>query len=559
MNIISDATAKNWKRLNSDSENRLKSRANKRLSKKEIFPEEYLSDKRNKPLLKDIKIIVGKLNLPREEVIYSLAVNLLRRAGIYSKKHVRNALKEYCNISINHKLAEMKLPETEKDILGLIYQMLLSEGEKNVMGSYYTPENIIKKITGKFSFSKDETFFDPCCGSGAYLLNLNARPEQIFAMDNDPVAVMIARVNLLLKFSDLEFEPQIFCGDFLKSDIKNEKFNYIATNPPWGAMSEEKKRDSFSEFFVKSFELLEKDGQMNFLLPEAVLNVKKHRFLREFILDNCRLEKITLFDKLFSGVLTKYVDIQVRCSLKKEKYIFAEDDRESEISLKSIELTKNRIFNNISEQDEEIIRRIKGKGKFFLDKSIWALGIVTGNNTKLLADSKGDGYEAVYTGKEIEKYILKSPEKFLKFDSEKFQQVAKEEYYRAEEKLIYRFISKKPVFAYDDKKSLILNSANLLIPKIPGMSVKTVMAFLNSEVFEYLYKVLFGELKILRGNLEELPFPEICDKDNREIERLVDETIMGKDKNLELESKIYEVMKLEKWEEYIKNRLKRLK
>ena len=555
MKIISDATAKNWQRLNSDSADRLKKRANKRLSEKEIFPEEYLTDKRNKLLLKNIKKIVMELNLSKEEVIYSLSVNLLEKAGIYSKKHVKKTLREYSDIRKNSELAEMNLPETEKDILGFIYQMMLTEGEKNVMGSYYTPHNVVGKIINNLDFSNGETFFDPCCGSGAYLLSLNAEPEQIYAMDNDSVAVLVAKVNLLLKFADTEFEPHIFCGDFLKDNIGNKKFNYIATNPPWGAMMECGKRDSFVEFFVKSFGLLEKGGQMNFLLPESVLNVKKHRVLREFILDNCRLEKVTLFDKLFSGVLTKYVDIQVRNSPKEDEYIFAENGVENQVSLKSIELTQNKIFNNISETDEVIIRKIKEQGKFYLNNSIWALGIVTGNNNRLLAESEKDGCEAIYTGKEIEKYSLKSPKKFIKFDAEKFQQVAKEEYYRAEEKLIYKFISKKPVFAYDNQKSLILNSANLLIPKIQGMSVKTVMAFLNSEIFEYLYKVLFGEVKILKGNLEEIPFPEISDKDDKEITSLVDEILKEKNKVADLENKIYSIFGLQEQETYIKSRI----
>ena len=555
MKLISNATEKNWQRLNSDSAEKLKSRANKRLSEKEIFPEEYLLDKTNKLLLTNIKKIVDELELSKEEVIYSFSVNLLKKNGIYSKKHVKKALKEYSSIKVNAKLIDMELPKSEKDILGFIYQMLLTEGEKNIMGSYYTPHNTIEKITGDLDFSKGETILDPCCGSGAYLLGLKAEPEQIFAMDNDPIAVMIAKVNMLLKFSDFEFEPQIFCCDFLKCDLENKKFNYIATNPPWGAMTECEKKDSFVEFFVKSFELLKSGGQMNFLLPESVLNVKKHKFLREFIIDNCRLEKITLFERLFSGVLTKYVDIQVKNDSKKEKYFFVENDVENQVNLTTVELTKNKTFNNISKKDEEIIRKIKDRGMFYLDKSIWALGIVTGNNGGLLTEIKEEGYEAIYTGKDVEKFNLKSPKKYIKYDVENFQQVARKEYYRAEEKLVYKFISKKPVFAYDNSKSLILNSANLLIPKIPGMSVKTVMAILNSEIFEYLYKVLFGELKILRGNLEELPFPEISDKENEEITALVDEILGEEEKKEELEDIIYDVFGLREEKEYIRNRI----
>ena len=64
------------------------------------------------------------------------------------------------------------------------------------------------------------------------------------------------------------------------------------------------------------------------------------------------------------------------------------------------------------------------------------------------------------------------------------------------------------VFAYDNKQRLFLNSANILIPKLEGYTIKEVMAFLNSELFEYIYLKKFNEIKILKGNLMELPFPD---------------------------------------------------
>ena len=107
------------------------------------------------------------------------------------------------------------------------------------------------------------------------------------------------------------------------------------------------------------------------------------------------------------------------------------------------------------------------------------------------------------------------------------QQVAKEEIYRAPEKLVYKFISNKLVFAYDDSASLFLNSANILIPNIPSMCSKTVMAFLNSSLFQFMYIRLFGEVKILKGNLIELPFPEISDHENKQLSSLVDDVLNG--------------------------------
>ena len=135
--------------------------------------------------------------------------------------------------------------------------------------------------------------------------------------------------------------------------------------------------------------------------------------------------------------------------------------------------------------------------------------------------------EKIYTGKEIQPYRLKEVQNYIFYDRANLQQVAKEEIYRAPEKLVYKFISNRLTFAYDDSSSLFLNSANILIPAIPFMGVKTVMAFLNSSLFQFMYSKLFGEVKTLKGNLIELPFPQITEAENDEISALVDDVLNG--------------------------------
>lgn len=112
-------------------------------------------------------------------------------------------------------------------------------------------------------------------------------------------------------------------------------------------------------------------------------------------------------------------------------------------------------------------------------------------------------------------YRLKPLKLFIRYNRNELQQVAKEKYYRAKEKLVYKFVSDKLVFAYDESATLVLNSANILIPRAPTMSTKTVLAFLNTELYQYLYRVLFAEIKILKGNLLQLPFPLLSEKQER--------------------------------------------
>ncbi len=546
--VISEATSRNWKRLHSNGSGRLMSRANKQLSTRTIVPIEYFSNKDNIADIQQFVSYCKERNYSVEEVIYSVGVRLLKEAELLEKEHVAATLRALTPLMPLTPLRLPPLPSDEFDLLGLLYQCFLLEGEKNRKGSYYTPYSVAENMVKDLDFSKNQTFLDPCCGSGAFIMALeNASPNQIFACDNDPIAVMIAKINLLLKFTEEEFEPQIYCCNYLNAinAPKALKASYIISNPPWGAAIFDEKgnpistRESFSFFFEKAFNQLVDGGTIRFLLPESVLNVKTHRNFRKFLLENTDIQSITLYNGSFSGVQTKYIDIAVchseprRGEEPAKRYVNVNESGSSRlVSEDAFYLTKNLNFNLLSNSDLEKVKKILSKGKYTLKESIWGLGIVTGDNKKHLKPKQGRGMEPIYTGKEIEAYTLKQPRYFVKYKRADYQQVAKDEIYRAEEKLVYKFISKNLVFAYDGSGSLFLNSANILIPRIPGMSIKTVLAFLNSETFKFLYKSLFGEIKILKGNLMELPFPEISPETNENLTKLVDEVLKGNNKAL---------------------------
>lgn len=535
--LISPSTKRNWERLGTDGASRLTKRANKTSSVKRFFPVEYATSQSGIAFVQYLTKWSSEHGLEHGQMLYVVAEALLGERGIIHKPHVQEVLREYApkkEACIPVPL-EGLFPSVERDLLGLLYQGVLLEGQKNRTGSYYTPPGIVSNMVADFDFSEGQTFLDPCCGSGSFLLALDgAEPGQLYGFDKDPIAVMIAKVNLLLKYPDHIFTPQIFCLDYLgkaasvvwESGLCPPNHDYIATNPPWGASSFVS-RESFASFFEKSFAQLKKGGTIRFLFPEAVLRVKAHQSLRGFLLDRCCMERITLYDDMFSGVTTGFIDISCRREAPAPCLWLCDQSGEREISLSVLRGMPNCVFCFPTEEAYQILQKIRQMGRYDLSDSIWALGIVTGDNKGKLKNSCEDGCEAIYTGKEIGRYTLKSATKYLLYDRSRLQQVAREECYRAPEKLAYRFVSDRLVFAYDDSGSLFLNSANLLIPKIPHMGIKTVMAFLNSDVFRFFYTQIFGGVKVLKGNLEKLPFPEITEKQNLYLEQLTDRILGG--------------------------------
>lgn len=564
--LISNATMRNWIRLNYSATSKLNSRANKKLSKKVIVPTEYFSNINNIVLVENILNCICQLDFNVFDVLYSLSINLLAKHNMIDKPHVQQTLSEYKKYRLSNELLSISLPDDEKDILGIVYQCLLNEGEKNVTGTYYTTNSITVNMTKDLDFSNGETFFDPCCGSGAFLLALqNAKPTQIFGADINPIAVMIAKVNLLLKYVDDEFIPQVYCYDYLENySINNERYDYIVTNPPWGVTSAAKSlsnsvlsKESFSLFFEKSFYQLKENGLVRFLFPESILNVKTHKDIREFILHNGDLQQIQFYSNTFNGVTTKIIDI-LHKKTARVPFVCIKKGEASFLMPKTAFLhTQNTVFNILNEEDIAIVEKVKKIGKYNLADSIWALGIVTGDNKTKLKQNLEDGFERIFTGKEIMPYRLKPAKNYIYYDRNQLQQVAKEKYYRAKEKLVYKFISNKLVFAYDDTASLFLNSANILIPQIPNMSIKTVLGFLNSELYQYLYCTLFSEIKILKGNLIELPFIGITQEQDNLISSYVQNILNGNDNYIiNVQEEIYKLFNINDLQiKYIKEKI----
>ncbi len=345
-------------------------------------------------------------------------------------------------------------------------------------------------------------------------------------------------------------------------DIKN--FDVIATNPPWGASfsrAEIKQLkslypqissfESFSYFLKKSFSLLGTDGVISFLLPESILNVCLHKDIREFILKTAQIKKIVYLHRVFKYVFTPVIRLDLEKTNKNAKQTVIQNI-DKKYKVRQIKWMSNHdfIFDIHSNKlDSKIIDKIyKTKHMTLKNNASWALGIVTGNNKKFIIPKNKSGFEPIYLGKDIKKFVLAEPSHYIRFQPKKFQQTAPEYKYRAKEKLIYKFISNKLIFAYDNQKRLTLNSANILIPKIPDYPIKVILALFNSSLYQFLFQKKFSSIKVLRSHISALPLPLWDKKTFSKMVRLVDKILQNKNKIQELDNYITHKFKLTKKE-----------
>ncbi|MCR5820494.1 MAG: N-6 DNA methylase [Bacteroidaceae bacterium] len=528
---ICSATATNWRRLHVEAGGRLASRANKTLSSRKIVASAY----GHSPVAHRWLADAVAMDAPVEEVMATL-----------------------CERALHH------LTAADGDILGFVYQSLCAEGERNRAGIYYTHEAVTGRMLRGLHVARGETFLDPCCGSGAFLLAVDAEsPASLVGFDSDPVAVMIARTNLRIKYRDSDFTPDIRCLDFLASAEANggSAYDYIFTNPPWGtdksrssSSSPLHTRERASLFLWRALQMLKPRGQLNFLLPTSLFHVRSHAAIRSYILNSSAIEEIIRFPKSFDGVFTDFVSLRLRNShVVEQRYKVCAPGGCRRINLPHVGSSSTEIpLSPVSRLCHSIIRKMEQRRFDDLSRSRWALGIVTGNNKSKLLPSPAPSLEPIYSGKQVTPFVMEPAAAFIRFSPQDFQQCAKEEFYRSPEKLVYRFIARRPVVAYDCEQRLCLNSANIVIPCIEGCSVKSAAALLNSSLYAFYYSTICSDIKVLKSQLCSLPFPRLTARQNTDLSRFTDEALTSgfhEELQQRLDTYVYNIFGINKTEQ----------
>ncbi len=439
--------------------------------------------------------------------------------------------------------------EPNEDILGLLYLSCKNIGNRKMTGSYYTPTKIVKSLISKLNFQVGCQILDPCCGTGNFLLQLpdNLSFDSVYGNDLDSVSIKITRLNMALKYNVpvKSIYEHITERNYL-TYYPNLKFHYIIGNPPWGYDFSESEKgklrnlfqttagkniESYDVFIEQGLNHLLDNGHLAFVLPEAILNVKNHSSIREIILQNCSIRNLDFLGNTFDGVQCPCIilDLQYTHAPLSTLGMNVNAGTESFTIHTERKVTSEYFSFTASDAEYNILNKIKGvcNANYLAGNADFALGIVTGNNNEYISNTKTLENEMVLKGTDIEKYHFNQSDNYIIFKPEHFQQVAPTELYRAKEKLLYRFISNRPVFAYDDKQTLSLNSCNIVIPKIPGTDIKYVLAILNSRIAQFIFKREFNSVKVLRSHIESIPIPLVEHAKQNRISELADKLISG--------------------------------
>ena len=525
-----------------NSNDRLQSRANRSNKNSSNIIFLGIKDKKRKELLFELVEEFKRNKLSVIESIACLGKQILIDNNLYDEKS-EIYLKINKIYSGNNIFKNFHIENKNDDILGAFYQSIQSISSKSKDGSFYTPAEILTSIT----IPESAKVLDPCCGSGSILINTlskNHNPDNIYAFDIDETALLICHINLILFFNNASISPHIKKHDLIFSEkmdlfsMDNEKYDFIVTNPPWGSKLSKSEKDVllhnyplldttevFSIALYNSLEKLSEKGSLNFFLPESILIVSTHKNIRKFLLDSHRNIEILPLGMAFKGVQSECVLLKLSEITTTEPQIIVKKDTTYKLNAKNISAPDYFISYNVSENDDNILNKIYSAKSVKLSANTkFALGIVTGNNKKYVHETKATNEEAIFRGKDILPYKLKSPEVFINFTPEVFQQVAPIEMYRSK-KIVYKFISDKIVCAIDCN-SLVLNSANVIISNDYPMEI--LVCLFNSPIYTFIYQKKFKSKKVLKQHFQDFPLPVLSNELNKSFCDVYSDIFAGK-------------------------------
>ena len=220
------------------------------------------------------------------------------------------------------------------DVKGAAFEGLLeraaSEGKKGA-GQYFTPRPLISSICRVMKpdprVSPNWTFCDPACGTGGFLigaydwlktetkLRFDARDiERIkkrtyYGQDLVQQPRRLALMNAYLH----GLTPHIYLGNTIEEAPRNDKFDCVLTNPPFGTKGagQAPTRDDFTietsnkqlNFVQHVVNTLKPGGRAALVLPDNCLFEGKAGEVFELVMKDCRLHTIL---RLPRGTFTPY-------------------------------------------------------------------------------------------------------------------------------------------------------------------------------------------------------------------------------------------------------------
>ena len=247
---------------------------------------------------------------------------------------------------IVNELQHISLLQSSKDIFSDAFEIFVSKILKDEAGQFFTPPNIVKFIVNYLDPEPKTMILDPACGHGGFLLESKELLWNKCETENDKINVVsnlfgIDKDLFLAKISRLYLDilsngkSKIFCEDSLdprnfrdepRDQIKDDTFDFIFTNPPFGVKIPINNREILNDyqlghvwknvngkwqvqsklvkqqspqvlFIERCIQLLRDGGKLGIILPEGIFGNPSDRYIWEYLISNGKILGIISLDQ----------------------------------------------------------------------------------------------------------------------------------------------------------------------------------------------------------------------------------------------------------------------
>ncbi len=294
------------------------------------------------------------------------------------------------------------------------YESQLDESFKKLKGIFYTDFSLASLMIDELNIAKDSSIFDPCCGTGIFLLAAVKKGfRSVYGADEDEIAVNA--------FKNLIDEARIVATDTIftegESTLKKihleSKADLVIGNPPYAPFPTIGSKSRFQDFvassgknlfvaaLLRSFELVKKGGIVSYIIPKNFLHVSSYSPLRVNILKTKKILSIVDLGAYFKNVRGEQIILTIKNDPPRDNSIvFKRYNTNSFTELCSIQQTD---FN-----DEIIIYNNRVEPLLFA-KLNQSHGKLKDLGSGYIGRGKSKAITAI-TGKDIRKFGFKNSE-----------------------------------------------------------------------------------------------------------------------------------------------------
>ena len=266
---------------------------------------------------KELQQYINQIVLPRFDKEYN------HTSDIFNKKLLVNKPQNLKDIV--DKISKIgNLLDTNSDIKGDAFEYFLKNSISvgNDLGEYFTPRHIVKLMVELLDLKFNETIYDPCCGTGGFLIeafkNIKNKckqtKENLRVLENDTVfgreistTSKIAKMNMIIIGDGHNNVEQ---KDSLEFPVKG-KYDVCLTNyafsqkTNYGAFYGFDTLDANPIFLKHIYDSLNDKGRCAVIVPDGVLfdNQKEYVKIRKLLIDEANVEAVI---RLHTSVFEPY-------------------------------------------------------------------------------------------------------------------------------------------------------------------------------------------------------------------------------------------------------------